>query len=166
MFRFRSAKGHTRAEFTTNIKSWYCGVIEIPCSQDLHSCQLHESRVAASWSMWEDGQLVAHGDLEPPRDSPRTRGLGHFKSDPGHYALNLDVLTDESALNAAQPRLLIYESGGGYFESLAQGAYAFLMSLLCVPVGACVLILAAMHRRRRFGKISITQAGPPASWLP
>lgn len=62
--------------------------------------------------------------------------------------LDLDVREDQSRRNSLQPSLEIYESGGKFIDSTAQGAYASLALVLMVPVGICTVTRSAIVRRQ------------------
>ena len=139
------------------------------CADGSRACE-SVSAAVASWSVWNGGRLVASG--KGKRAAPSAwwyRWAGPFRAGPGHYVLNMDVLEDQSGLNLYEPHLVIYEAGRRYLSSQDQGFYAFLMSLLCVPLGAWMIILAARQEKRagQFRSFPLTQAGPaPERFLP
>jgi biopolymer transport protein ExbD len=149
-------RSHTRAEFDINVDSSYLIRVEMNtdresgrvfCADGFRACE-SVSAAVASWSVWNGGRLVVSGKGE--RADPRVwwyRWPGPFRAGPGHYVLNLDVPEDQSRLDLNEPHLVIYETGRRYFGSQDQGFYAFLISLLCVPLGAWMIILAAKQRR-------------------
>lgn len=139
------------------------------CADGSRACE-SVSAAVASWSVWNGGRLVASG--KGKRAAPSAwwyRWAGPFRAGPGHYVLNMDVPEDQSGLNLYEPHLVIYEAGRRYLSSQDQGFYAFLMSLLCVPLGAWMIILAARQEKRagQFRSFPLTQAGPaPERFLP
>jgi biopolymer transport protein ExbD len=91
--------------------------------------------------------LVVHRLEEPVKYTRSSHTLGGLRLNRGVYVLDLDVREDQSRLNSLQPSLEIYESGGKFINSTAQGVYALLALLLMVPVGICTIIRSAIVRR-------------------
>jgi biopolymer transport protein ExbD len=129
-------------EFWINMKSRYS--IEIRTGSD--------SVVRASWSLLNDGKVVASGENGPGQPQLLAIGgfpvQGKFNADIGQYSLNLDIPEDERFPNPYQPRLMVFEDGGTYFASSALGYYALLVFLMCAPVGACMIACSMIASRQ------------------
>jgi biopolymer transport protein ExbD len=176
------SRGHIRKKFKVNIESDYTIALgidsrfeRVPCSSGSAYCV---SLVRAPWSLSKDGRIVATGVGEPEPElnvfwsTTSLHTLGNLHLNPGSYVLDLDVRDDQSRLNFLRPSFVVYESGGKFIDSTAQGAYAFLTLLLMVPVGICTVTRSALVRRQEnwdafIRSSSLTQPGvlPGASLL-
>lgn len=160
------ARGHIRAEFDINVESVYEVDLRLnsvreqerpPCSDGSLSC-VPVSFVRAHWSVSQGRRTVMSGEGEPGWT---------FEGQKGHYVFLLDIPEDQSWLNFYEPRLVIYEFGGKANNGFptAVGELLLLALFLSVPVGACLLVFAAIHRRQNelaevWKSYPFTQASP------
>jgi len=177
------ARGHIRTGFDINVESTYAIELDFsqdrvpqrhPCSNDSMDCD-SVSLAGAPWSVSTGGKLFASGRGQPAlEDLWQSRSIGAFQCGKGHYFLDIDPLADQSRLNFYEPHLVIYEAGGkGNSDPfLGVGLLSLMVLLLFGPVGASMIILAAVHWRQEklaalFRSVPLTQAGPaPARFLP
>jgi biopolymer transport protein ExbD len=121
-------------------------------------------QVPARWSLSDGGKVIVSGTNASDAWIGFGRGVGSFNIGHGRYTLDVHLLTDQGSLDKYHPRLAIYESGGGYLNSSAQGSHALLLFLLCAPVGICTIIYSTILRRAErhaalLGSYSFTQPG-------
>ncbi len=155
------ARGHIRAEFTTNVESHYSIELNIDFDQrwGASACSSGPEHWETGVSLVKIAWYLSSGDR------------GGFNADRGHYVLDLDILEDASGLNRYGPRLWIFEDQGKLYRSRVPGVLAILTLLLTGPIGALMIILAAIHWRQEklalFWKTySLTQPGPALSRFP
>ena len=123
-----------------------------PCAR-FGECYDDLSKARASWRLFREGQVVASGmgaadgDAAIYDSSVVARPWGRFNAKPGRYVLEVQVLHDVSSLDAASPRLIVWESGGAKSRSDARMGNASLACWFMNPIGVALLILAAVNRR-------------------
>ena len=87
---------------------------------DAKDCKENERVLQADWTVWEDGHLVRWGSI-PAEDFGKGGGkdmiiqIGGFGPEPGKkYVVQLHFTKDGSALNAANPHLIVIPHGDMY----------------------------------------------------
>lgn len=173
------APGHIRTpEFQVNVEGFYSLVIEIrdsdfgmfPCPGGSGFCQASVEVLTASWALSKNGKVIASGHDEPTSPYPMryargSLGLDGFYAAKGTYVLDLELREDERGVTAHQPYLVVYENGGGYFNTSDQLGWAFLTSLLFGSFGISVFGISGMKRRQEesaafLRRFSLTVSGP------
>lgn len=114
------SRGHIRTpEFSINLDAVYVIAIEVegPSGDSLQclmwGCDEATSILRAQWALSSDGQVEVTGKREGGDAGPSSkwnpvgRYLGAFRSDGGRYRLDVEVLSDASAVNAGNPRLRV-----------------------------------------------------------
>jgi hypothetical protein len=105
-----------------------------------------DCRLRAPWSLSENGKVVAAGIGQPDElviwGSQPARVIGRLHAAKGVYRLDLDIPEDHGRLYSREPTLAVYESGGKFIDITAQGAQAFTVAVIVLPIGACMLIAA------------------------
>ena len=177
-------RSHTRTgEFRVNLESDYSialqtntdhGFDNVPCADGAEYCQTIDPRLGAPWSVSENGKVIATGVGQSDRlviwGSQPARVIGWFRAGKGVYRLDLDVPEDHGRLYSREPTLAVYQSGGKFIDSQAQGAFYLAVAAMVFPIGICMLIVAGMARNRvkddAFTKCPLTQPGamPDASF--
>ncbi len=167
------AVGHVRThEFKLNMNAPYTIDVEVqkkipfdtlncllgmtmaPTSTALQECPDRPSVVKASWVLKSDGQIVAQGSSDDYRsgawaNDSISRELGHFQSESGRrYVLEVDVLSDGSALAPGNPRLKVEVHPEVYEGNMVWSAILFLAMGVLVFVGAIFLIVSYIRNRR------------------
>ena len=148
--------GHLRTtEFKINVASKYWVYVELDHKPELDEldcllgfaadrCNGTTALLNVSWTLSRAGIILAEGGS---KNDPRTfetadtsgRGLGYFDIEQSdHLELDLNVLSDTSRLNAANPRLKIEEMGGIYWEYRSQTVLVLLVCLSGVLVGSAL----------------------------
>jgi hypothetical protein len=86
---------------------------------DAKDCKEDERVLQADWPVWEDGLLVCSGSI--PNEDGGKRGkdmiiqIGGFAPEPGKkYVVQLHFTTDGSALDVANPHLIVIPHGEMY----------------------------------------------------
>ena len=87
---------------------------------DVKDCKENERVLQADWTVWEDGHLVRWGSI-PDEDFGKGGGkdmiiqIGSFGPEPGKkYVVQLHFTKDGSALNVANPHLIVIPHGDMY----------------------------------------------------
>ncbi len=75
--------------------------------------------------------------------------LGGFESKPGHYNINIEVLSDSGCLNARHPRLYVLASASDFGKWNERYEYICWISFLSGVLGAILLIIAIKEDLRR-----------------
>jgi biopolymer transport protein ExbD len=161
------ARGHIQAEFDINVESVYKVNLQLnperreqrpPCPNGPLTCDPVRS-AGVHWSVSDGRHIVAGGENDATGAT--------FDCHTGHYVFGLDIPEDQRWLDFYEPRLVIFEAGGKFNSQgfLMTGALFLLALFLCGPVGACMLVLAGIHRRQeKFATFlkahPLTQAGP------
>jgi hypothetical protein len=160
------AIGHVRTpEFKVNLDAVYTIDIEVRktipfdtlncllgtamgrTSTALQECPDKPSVVKASWMLTSDGHIVDRGSSDDYRsgawmNDSISRELGHFRTQNGHrYVLDVDVLTDGSALAPGSPRLKVEVSSAVVEGNAVGSAILFLVMGVLVLVGVILLII-------------------------
>lgn len=130
------------------------GMATAPASTALQDCPDRPSVVKVSWVLKSDGQIVAQGSSDDYRsgawaNDSISRELGHFQSQIGRrYVLEVDVLSDGSALAPGHPRLKVEVHPEVYEGHMVWTAVLFLAMAVLVFVGAIFLIISYIGNRR------------------
>jgi hypothetical protein len=87
---------------------------------DAKDCKKNERVLQADWTVWEDGHLVRWGSI-PDEDGGKWGGndmiiqIGGFGPEPDkNYVVQLHFTKDGSALNVANPHLIVIPHGDMY----------------------------------------------------
>lgn len=168
------AVGHVHTpEFKVNLSTTYIVEIEVKktipfdtlncllglgmmtMSSDLQECPDRPSVVKASWTLTSGGRLVASGSSDDHRyggwgNDSISRELGRFHSESGSkYALDVDVLSDGSALAPGKPRLKVEVHPEVYEGDAVWSFFVFSAGGILVLIGALLLIVSYLRNRRR-----------------
>ena len=98
--------------------------------------------LGTSWSLSNRGHVVA-------KSTGQTCGdwLGGFEAGDGRYVLDVDISHDGSQFNSLNPRLAIFQVGGGEEAGGTQVVVAFWGFLVLTTLGTGTIICSALKRR-------------------
>jgi hypothetical protein len=125
-----------------------------PTSSDLKECDDKPSVVRASWVLLSDGHVVAQGTTDDQRrgawgNNTIARELGDFQSQSGRrYVLDVNVLSDGSALAPGNPHLKIEVHPMFYEDVMVGGATQSLVALVLVLIGGILLVISFVKSPR------------------
>jgi hypothetical protein len=116
-------------------------------------CGDTHSILNVSWALFSAGRTVAEGGSKSDQRVFETqdvvgRDLGFFHvEEREHFVLDVNVPTDASRLNAANPRLKIEELGGMYWEYRAQTVFILLVCMFAFAIGSALWIGTEVESR-------------------
>jgi hypothetical protein len=130
------------------------GTASARASTDIGDCPDRPSVVKASWVLTSDGQTVARGSSEEYRsgawmNDSISRELGDFQGQRGRrYVLDVDVLTDGSALAPGNPRLKVEVHPMVYEGHAVLSVFFFLATGVLELTGIALLFVASRKKPR------------------
>jgi hypothetical protein len=162
------AVGHLRTpEFKLNLNAPYSIEIEVQktipfdtlncllgmafTSRELEECRDRASVVNASWILTSGGKTVASGSSKDNRsgswmNDSIARELGHFQSESGRrYVLEVNVLSDGSALASGNPQLKVEVYPGYYETTMYQSLFVLLATAAIALVGVVLLAISLIN---------------------
>jgi hypothetical protein len=153
---------HVRtAEFEVNLKGDYS--IDLATDKPAQDC---EERPIARWSLSKKGSILATGQNESHTGllwPEWACTIGRFHANTGVYRLDIDLADDPSLL-------VVYEDGGQFIASTANGAHALMVCAILLPIGLATLVIGKIRRREEKQTDAVpqfTQPGPlPGSPVP
>ena len=166
--------GHIKREFTINLNSTYEVQILLDEQADspTTSCLFgtaygdcsKKPSLRAAWTLYSEGGIAAAGDTNTARRIfPLGEGIGTFKGQRWkRYSIDLEILTDASSVNIANPRLRIQEVAGleRKYGSLLE--LFFISSPLLFGEGVILLVMTGVLRKSEAqdrNKIALTIVG-------
>jgi hypothetical protein len=129
------------------------GTAMAPTSTELTECPNQPSVVKIAWVLESEGQIVSTGSTDTYRrgawgNYSVARELGYFQGKKGQrYVLNLEVLTDGTALLPGNPRLKVGVDPSVYEGDLVGNAILLLVMLLFGLTGSIVLLISFFRNR-------------------